>query len=324
MTSPNANFQGDLLATTIQMLEDDLFDNILRKNATTALLEMEGSVVGIDGGISIAIPIMYAENGSYKRYSGAEQLNTSSNETFSVFQYEPKQIAINTQINGREKFQNMGKSQNRDLLKSRVTNAKYTFENNFNIDLLSDGLLANQINGLQALISDNGSGTVGGVSRTTYSFAKNQFYRAATDGGVALNATNIVTYMDQLDVLLQTWKAKTKAIISDNTSFVYYESAVHPLQRINQEKGALGKLGFRTYQYKDSEVVFEPNASGMPTATQYWIDPEVLELRYYIGRKLNQLPTRNSFNQDAEISYLAWMGNLTAKNFRRLGVLNND
>lgn len=324
MASPNSNFAGDLLATTVQELEDDLFDNILRKNATTALLEMEGSVVGIDGGISIAIPIMYAENGSYKRYSGSEQLNTSSNEVFSVFQYEPKQIAINIQANGREIHQNMGRSQNRDLVKSRVVNAKYSFENNFNIDILSDGLLANQINGLQLLISDDGTGTVGGVSRSTYSFAKNQFYRATTDGGVAMSATNIVTYMDQLDVLLQTWKAKTKAIISDNTSFVFYESAVHPLQRINQEKGALGKLGFRTYQYKDAEVVFEPNSAGMPTATQYWIDPEVLELRYYIGRNLTKLPTRQSFNQDAQIEYLAWMGNLTAKNFRRLGVLNND
>jgi hypothetical protein len=324
MTSPNSNFAGDLLATTVQELEDELFEQILKKNATTALLEDWGSVVGIDGGISIAIPIMYAENGSYKRYSGSEQLNTSSNEVFSVFQYEPKQIAINIQANGREIHQNMGRSQNRDLVKSRVTNAKYTFENNFNIDLLSDGLLPNQIGGLQQLISDNGTGTVGGVPRATFSFAANQFYRATTDGGAALTAANIVPYMDQLDLLLSTYKANIKGIISDNATFALYEATVHPLQRINQEKGALGKLGFKTYQYKQAEVTFEPTASGMPASTQYWIDPEVLELRYYYGRNLSRLPKRESFNQDSSIEYLAWMGNLTAKNFRRLGVLNND
>lgn len=324
MASPNSSFAGDLLSTTVQELEDDLFDNILTKNATTALLKEHGSVIGIDGGISIAIPIMYAENGSYKRYSGSEQLDTSSNEVFSVFQYEPKQIAINVQANGREIHQNMGRSQNRDLVKSRVINAKFSFENNFNIDILSDGLLANQIGGLQSLIADAGTGTVGGVARATYSFAANQYYRATTDGGVAMSASNIVQYMDQLDMLLATYKAKTKAIISDNTTFGYYEGTVHPLQRINQEKGALGKLGFRTYQYKDAEVTFEPTTSGMPSVTQYWLDPDVLELRYYIGRNLTKLPTRQSFNQDAQIEYLAWMGNLTAKNFRRLGVLNND
>lgn len=324
MTSPNANFAGDVLSTTVQMLEDELFDNIITKNATTATLKEEGSIISIDGGISIAIPIMYAENGSYKRYSGAEQLNTSSNEVFSVFQYQPKQVAINIQATGREIHQNMGRSQVRDLVKSRVMNAKVTFENQFNIDLLSAGALANQIGGLQLLISDDGTGTVGGVSRSSFSFAKNQFYRATTDGGAAMSASNLITYMDSLDVLLQSWRAKTKVILSDNVSFKYYEATVHPLQRLNQEKGALGKLGFRTYQYKNAEVVFEAAVSGMPTATQYWLDPEVLELRYYAGRNLTRLPKRESFNQDASIEYLAWMGNLTAKNFRRLGVLNND
>jgi hypothetical protein len=324
MTSPNSNFAGDLLSTTVQMLEDDLFDNILTKNATTALLKMHDMVNPIDGGISIAIPIMYQENGSYKRYSGSEQLNTSSNEVFSVFQYDPKQIAINIQANGREIHQNAGRSQNRDLVKSRVMNAKISFENQFNIDLLSAGLLSNQIGGLQSLISDDGTGTAGGVDRASFSFAKNQFYRATTDGGVALSASNIITYMDRLDVLLQSYRAKTKAILSDNISYQFYEGTVHPLQRITQEKGALGKLGFRTYQYKDAEVVFEASVSGMPASTQYWLDPEVLELRYYEGRNLTRLPKRDSFNQDASIEYLAWMGNLTAKNFRRLGVLNND
>jgi hypothetical protein len=324
MPSPNTNFAGDLLSTTVQMLEDDLFDNITTKNAITAMLKMNDAINSIDGGISIAIPIMYQENGSYKRYSGSEQLNTSSNEVFSVFQYDPKQIAINIQANGREIAQNSGRSQNRDLVKARVMNAKTSFENQFNIDLLSAGLLSNQIGGLQNLITNDGSGTVAGVARASFSFAKNQFYRSTTDGGSALSATNIIQYMDRLDVLLQSYKAKTKVILSDNNSYQFYEGTVHPLQRITQEKGALGKLGFRTYAYKDAEVVFEASVSGMPANTQYWLDPEVLELRYYEGRNLTRLPKRDSFNQDSSIEYLAWMGNLTAKNFRRLGVLNND
>jgi hypothetical protein len=324
MTSPNSNFAGDLLATTVQELEDELFDNILIKNATTALLKEHGMVRPVDGGIKIAIPIMYAENGSYKRYSGAELLNTTSNEVFSVFEYEPKQVAINIQAHGREIHQNMGRSQNRDLVKARVMNAKFSFENNFNEDILSDGTATNQIGGLQLLIADAGTGTVGGVSRTSYSFAKNQFYRATTDGGAALAASNIVSYMDALDVLIQTYRGKTKAIIADNAAYRFYEGTVHPLQRLNQEKGALGKLGFRTYQYKDAEVVFEPTTAGMPSSTMYFLDPEVLELRYYAGRNLVRLPKRDSFNQDSSIEYLAWMGNLCCSNFRRLGVLNND
>jgi hypothetical protein len=71
-------------------------------------------------------------------------------------------------------------------------------------------------------------------------------------------------------------------------------------------------------------MVYEPTASGMPASTQYWIDPEVMELVSHSDRNLVQLPKRDSFNQDLSISYLAWMGALTVKNFRRLGTLNNN
>ena len=326
MASPNSSFAGDLLSLTMQVLEDELFDQILTKNATTATLKEAGMVSTKEPGISVAVPIEYAENGSYKRYSGGQALNTSQNETFSVFQYEPKQIAINVQAHGREIHQNMGRGQIRDLVKSRVKNAKSTFENQFNLDLLSAGTADGglQVGGLQLLIADlPTSGTVGGVSRTTYSFAQNQYYRATTDGGAALASTNIVSYMDTLDLYIARYRGRTKTILADDTAFKLYESAVHPLQRIKGE-GTLAKLGFRTYQYKDAEYVYEPTISGMPTATQYWLDPDVLELVTYAGRNLVRLPKRDSWNQDAQIEYLAWMGALVAKNFRRLGVLNND
>lgn len=324
MAQPNSSF-SELLSLTVQELQDELFDNILTKNALSATLKEYGQTRQIDGGPSVVIPVMFAENGSYKRYSGAEQLNTSINDVFTSFQYTWAQVALSIQATGRELLQNSGKSMNRDLLKSRVMNAKSTFENQFNIDMLSDGTATNQINGLQLLIADlPTSGTVGGVSRSSYSFARNQYYRGTTDGGAAVNATNIVTYMDSLDVSVQAYRGKTKVILADDNFYKFYESAVHPLQRLSPTEGTLGKMGFRTYQYKQAEVVLEPSVSGMPASTMYFIDPEVLELISHADRNLVQLPMRDSFNQDMQITYLAWMGALTCKNFRRLGVLNND
>ncbi len=326
MPSPNSSFT-ELLSLTVQELEDELFDQILVKNATTACLKEHGMVVPKDGGPSIVIPIEYAENGSYQRYSGRQTLNTTSNDTFTAFQYDWKQIAINIQAHGREILQNMGPSQNRDLLKSRVKNAKNSFENNFNEDLLSDGTADSglQVGGFQLLIADDPTtGTVGGVSRSSYTFARNQRYRATTDGGAALTASNIVTYMDALDLSIQAYRGKTKLILADDATFALYEAAVHPLQRLNQPDGTLAKLGFNTYRYKNAEVTYEPTLAGMPSSTMYFIDPEVVELNPHSSRNLARLPKRESFNQDAQIEYLAWMGNLTCKNFRRLGVLNND
>ncbi len=326
MAQPNSTY-SELLSLTVQMLEDELFDNILTKNALTATLKLNGSVVAKDGGPQLVVPIMFAENGSYKRYSGPQYLSTLQNDVFSSFNYEWKQIAIAIQAHGREMLQNSGRSQNRDLVKSRVMNAKTTFENQFNIDMLSDGTADGslQVGGLQLLIADlPTNGAVGGISRNTYSFARNAYYRATTDGGAALSAANIATYMDALDIQIQAYRGKTKTILADDTSYKYFEAAVHPLQRINDTGGQLAKIGFNTYRYKQAEVVLEPTVSGMPASTMYFIDPDVLELNPHSQRNLVRLPKRDSFNQDAQIEYLAWMGALTCKNFRRLGVLNND
>jgi len=323
MPSPNSSYT-ELLSLTVQELENELFDQILTKNALTAGLKQYDAVSPKDGGPTIVVPIMYAENGSYKRYSGPEFLNTSQNDVFSAFSYPWSQIALNIQAHGREMLQNMGRSQRKDLIKSRVMNAKVTFENQFNADLLSDGSATNQLTGLQALIADAGTGTVGGVARASYSFAANQFYRATTDGGAAATSANIVGYMDALDVLIQSYRGKTKFILADNAFYRLYEGAVHPLQRITDPNGKLASMGFNTYKYKQAEVVLEPTVSGMPASTMYFIDPEVLELCPHSDRNLVRLPKRDSWNQDSQIEYLAWMGALVGKNFRRLGVLNND
>jgi hypothetical protein len=280
-----------------------------------------------DGGPSIVMPIIYAQNGSYKRYSGAQQLNTSFNQTMTSFQYQWKQVALNIQADGREILQNSGKSQNRALVKSRVEVAKMTYENEFNSDLCSDGAADGglQIGGWQLLIADDPfAGSVGGISRVNYSFARNQRYRATTDGGAALSASNIVSYMDRLDIAISAVRGKPKLILADDVTYGFYESAVHPLQRLTDPNAVLAKLGFNTYKYKNAEVVLEPQISGMPASTMYFIDPDVVELISHSDRNLVRLPQRYSFNQDAQIEYLAWMGALCVKNFRRLGVLNND
>jgi len=321
MVAPNSSYT-ELLSLTVQELEDELFDQITVKNATSASISKRG----VDGGPSIVVPVMWAENGSYKRYSGPQALDTTSNDVFTAFQYQWCQIALNIQAHGREMLQNMGKSQRRDLIKSRIINAKASFENNFNEDILSDGTADGglQVGGLQLLIAnDPTTGTVGGVSRSSYSFARNQRYRATTDGGAALSAANIVTYMDALNVSIASYKGSVKTILADDNTFKFYEGNVHALQRLTDPSGKLAKLGFDTYKYKQAEVVLEPAVAGMPANTMYFLDPEVLELCYHSQRNLVRLPKRDSWNQDSQIEYLAWMGNLTAKNFRRLGVLNN-
>ena len=80
----------------------------------------------------------------------------------SAAEYPWAQVAIHVTASGREIRQNSGKEAMINLVKARVNNAFRTANNNFTTDLYSTGALTNQINGLGALITTDGTGTVGG------------------------------------------------------------------------------------------------------------------------------------------------------------------
>ena len=79
-----------------------------------------------------------------------------------------------------------------NLVKARIKNAMRTAANNMSVDIYSDGALANQIGGLAALITQAGTGTVGGINSSTYTFWKNQFVDMTSPA-----STNIIGYMNQ-------------------------------------------------------------------------------------------------------------------------------
>jgi hypothetical protein len=74
-------------------------------------------------------------------------------------------------------------------------------QNNLSADMYSTARRTSgkQVGGLQLLVADAPtSGTVGGIDRATYTFWRNQVFSGLTNGGGAVSATNIQSYMNQL------------------------------------------------------------------------------------------------------------------------------
>ena len=86
-----------------------------------------------------------------------------------------------------------------DLFAGRVEQAERELVNNLSTGIYSDGTgsSSKQITGLQALVSDAGTGTVGGINSTTYTWWKNQIYSFATAVATPSSAT-IQTAMNTL------------------------------------------------------------------------------------------------------------------------------
>lgn len=322
MPSPNAVFT-ELVSTTYRKHSKEIKDNVSKNNALLRRIYSKGNVRREDGGLSIVAPLDYAENNTYQRYSGYDVLNVGASDVISSAEFQWRQIALNVVASGLELRTNSGDSRIINLAKSRLKNAIRTFKNNFSADVYSDGTLPNQITGLQALVADAGTGTVGGINSTTWSFWRNavQSAGAPMQGGGAItpSATTIET-----SLMLPLWLNQVRGddapdlIVSSNDYFTFYEASQVAIKRYTSDDKANG--GFPSMKYKNADVIFD-GGSGIPTAHMYFLNTDYIELVVHKDADMDMPEELRPYNQDAVVMPILWMGNMVVSNRRLQGVL---
>lgn len=324
MSSPNLDM---ITTTTLRNRSGKLADDVSKNNALLSKLMKKGKIKLVDGGRTIVQELEYAENSTYKRYSGYELLNIRASDTFTAAEFNYAQAIVAITISGLEQLQNSGKEAIIDLLDARIGNAERTLKNNISTDCYSDGTAdsGKQIGGLQSLVADlPTSGTVGGIDRATWTFWRNQFYRGVTDGGAAVSASNIQKYMNQLYLRCARGTDRTNLIIADNTYFDLYWQSLQAIQRINQTEN--GGSGFMQLKYLDADVIFDGGyqgtSGGAPSAHMYFLNTDYIFFRPHKNRNFVPIdPERFSTNQDALVKLLGFAGNMTMSNAFVQGVL---
>lgn len=319
MASPNLS---EIVSTTLRNRSKSLADNVTNNNALLMRLKKRGKIKPFSGGRTIVHELQYAENSTYKRYSGYETLDISPSDVISAAEYNIKQVAIAVSISGLEQLQNSGEEQVIDLLESRIENAEMTFMNNMSTDIYSDGTAdgGKQIGGLQSLIADAGAGTVGGIDSSTFTFWNNQYYDFS-DLTITPSATTIQAAMNALYLDCARGRDVPDLIVADNTYFGYYWSSLQSIQRITDEK--LGAAGFQNLKFMGSDVVFDGGQDGAaPASHMYFINTNYLQLRPHKDRDYVPLdPDRFATNQDAMVKLMGWAGNMTCGNRALQGVI---
>jgi hypothetical protein len=176
MALPNSSF-SDIIATTLQGYSGELADNITNHNALLKQINSKGNKQTATGR-TIVQELEYATNGTTMWYSGAEELDISAQDTFTAAEFNYKQLAGNAVITGLEQIQNSGKEAVHNLLKSRIRNLEKSLTNTMATALYADGTgtASKELGGLQLLVSDAGTGTVGGIISSTETWWKNKIY----------------------------------------------------------------------------------------------------------------------------------------------------
>ena len=324
MASPNSTFT-ELVSTTFRNHRKELADNVSKNNALFNALTKGGRVDILDGGISIAVPLEYANNATYQRYSGYDVLNIQASDVISAAEYQWKQVAVNVVASGLELRNNSGKSQIIKLAKARIKNAMHSFANGMSADLYSDGTATNQIGGLQAIVADAGTGTVGGIDSSSFTFWQNQVQSAAAPiqggAGITPSATTIESLMLPLYISLTRGSDQPDLIVMSNDYFTFYEQSQTSIKRYTDSEKADG--GFISMKYKGANVVFDGGSlgGGIPTSHAYFLNTNYLGLCVHRDANMTEIPELRSVNQDAVVIPVLWQGNLVCSNRSLQGVM---
>ena len=323
---------SDIIATNIQSRTGELADNVTNNNALLRRLKDRGNVKTFSGGNVILQEIMYNDSttNNTNSYSGYEVLNVSQNSPISSAQFSITQYAAAVSISGLEMIQNSGKEAIIDLLDGRMMVAEAQLANRIGADIYTDGTgnSGKNITGLGAAVPDAPStGTYGGINRANYSFWRSQKFSGVTDGGAAVTASNIQSYMDSLAVQLIRGTDKPDLIVADSNYYRLYLQSMQSIQRVTDGGNSTQGAGFASLKYYGagmaSDVVLDGGIGSAATANHMWfLNTKYLMFRPHVDR--NFVPIggeRQAVNQDAIVKLIGWAGNLTSSGPQFCGVL---
>ena len=327
MASPNVT---ELATTTLRNRSRKIADNVTKNNAVLTKLKAKGKVRTFSGGRDIVHELSYAENQTFKYYSGYELLDISPSDVLSAAVYPIRQCSTAVTISGLEELQNSGKEQMIDLLSSRIDVAEATMKNRLSNDIYSDGTGSGgkQITGLQNQVDTTpATGTTGGINRANHTFWRNQL-ESAVISGTPNDTKREALYNGMRLLWMKTTRGNDKVdlITADNVAYGLFWSQFQERQRFTSSTSMMAKAGWESLAFNSADVVLDGGVGGgSPANRMYFLNCEYLAWRPH--SKKNMVPLnkgRYSTNQDAMVQHLLWAGNLCSSNLSVQGVLNGS
>lgn len=303
---------SDIVATTIQSRTRKIADNVTKNNALYMRLDQRGNRKPFGGGNVIYQELSFAQNSNGGWYSGYDLLPVAASDVISAAEFTIKQLACPVTMSGLETIQNAGREQMIDLLEARIGVAEATMANLMAEGIYGDGTTygGKSLTGLGAAVSTTPSAATpyGGITPSTWTFWQNKY----TLAGAALTATTIQGAMNAMWASLVRGTDAPDLIPCDNTMWALYQASLQAQQRFTSPE--VGNLGFPSLKFMNADVVLDGGIGGFATTkTMFFLNTKYIFLRPHSARDMVPLNPnkRYAVNQDAEVSILAWAGNLT-------------
>jgi hypothetical protein len=271
-------------------------------------LDKLGAIKKVDLGQTIEATL------DYRRNAGAQVLatdmaptSTTKTEVLTAASYAIASVSVPIVWSKQDEASNGTRAQKVDLVDSLINNALDSHDDLFEQTLFttSNGLL-----GFNSLITEDGTGSPGGIDASVETWWKNKFSEYT-------DSTDIVADMTTV------WNACTKGsgsqfmpklLVSDAATQAVFEGTQQTHQRYIDTDDL--KAGFRTIAFKTAMYVFSPYGGD----SIFFLNPKCYEIRVskQFYRALGDLINLESAEGYKRSVYTA--GNVAVSNRSRLGV----
>jgi hypothetical protein len=268
----------DLYTTTWQKRLPGVGDNIFTAAPFWYFLRDKGKIRPERGGRLIEVNLAYAQNSTVQWLTRGGTVAMNDYKFLTVGQYYWRQLVANILRFGVDDQQNSGSEKILDWVNQKLDNTEDSLVSTLETQLAAGaGAASNAIDGLQFLVPDfanvaSSTYNAGGIDPSVYTWWQNQAIDM-TGLSFAVNGVNKMRHL--LNLCMNNRKMDAPDIIlSDMSSYEYYEDTVLPALRFTDRK--LADAGFDSQSYKRIPMVWSPSI----TARMYFLNTKFIEFVY--------------------------------------------
>ena len=320
-----ANDLLNTVATTLNAWSKEVYDNVTDNNAFLYFFKKfgklglvgegnvkMGSIETRGGGKQIEEDISIGTNTNVGFVAYNETVGTDAVDVLQVAVYNWKFCYGNAVVYGAQiKMNADSKFRKHKLVDSIIRNAESSMVNAIGAGLFntadSDG-----IDGLPLLITDDGTGTVGGISTEDYPKWKNQFENLDADP----TAADLLAGMGRLYRKCTRGKSAPDLIVTNPDLYTLFESGLTQLQRFTNPK--LADAGFEALKFHGADVIFDENC---PANRMYFLNTEAIAFNFHKEDMFKVGEREKLFGQEKYTWPITSMCNFSVRSRRDLGVL---
>ena len=215
-------------------------DNIFNSRALFYALGKDGFKEDVAGGRLFEFTIEYAENTTHAMQGELDEIDTTRIDVFDAARYNQKIAAGTVTYSELERLRNMGDNAKFDVIAAKLQNSKNSHISLLNRQMWGDGTGGNDIDGIQKLISITPTtGTVGGISRSSFSFWRNRQASGAKTSTAYDNLRSALTSVHNQCSLGGDENAPT-AVLMDRATLEGLESTMVTLARYTSDEPPMG------------------------------------------------------------------------------------